>query len=166
MDKREQLEKEYIELGNELPTIHTDLDFENHCYWRMAADNVVGDKWKRKVMPPFYKHCSLAQLDTAVNFLKMMREDYFAVKALDANSKKYRKNIELSELFDDIDDFLAKEEDTAHGEDGDHISDLRSKINYFKPNIQFKINKHDNITLYFNCICSYYGSYAYKRVLH
>ena len=65
----------YFELGNQLPKIYQHLDFENHCYWRIALDNTLNAKWKDVVPSPAYKNISKAQLNQVIHLLETYKED-------------------------------------------------------------------------------------------
>jgi len=65
----------YFELGNQLPKIHQHLDFENHCYWRIALDNTLNAKWKDVVPAPAYKNISEEQLNHVIHLLESYKED-------------------------------------------------------------------------------------------
>ena len=67
--------KLYFELGNQLPQIHKHLDFENHCYWRIALDNTLSAKWKDVVPAPAYKNISEEQLNHVIHLLKSYKKD-------------------------------------------------------------------------------------------
>ena len=70
--KKKQL---YFDLGNQLPKIHQHLNFENHCYWRIALDNTLNAKWKDVVSSPAYKNISEEQLNHVIHLLESYKED-------------------------------------------------------------------------------------------
>jgi hypothetical protein len=67
---RALLEKKYFKLGNELPTNYPKKRFDNHCYWRIALDNTLGDKWDRLIDRPAYKNLSHEQLQQVISLLE------------------------------------------------------------------------------------------------
>jgi len=67
--------KLYFELGNQLPLIHKHLNFDNHCYWRIALDNTLSAKWKDIVPAPAYKNISEEQLNHVIHLLESYKED-------------------------------------------------------------------------------------------
>lgn len=67
--------KLYFDLGNQLPTIHKHLNFDNHCYWRIALDNTLSAKWKDVVPAPAYRNISEEQLNHVIHLLKSYKED-------------------------------------------------------------------------------------------
>jgi len=87
---REYIEKKYLKLGNELPAMYPDLDFENHCYWRISLDNVVGNKWDRVIDKPAYKNLSLDQLQRVVDLMKSYKTDIEVLKENNKRSLEYR----------------------------------------------------------------------------
>ena len=87
---RSGLEKEYLELGNELPTIYPSLNFKNHCYWRIALDNAVGDQWNKKLVSPAYKNLSNEQLQQAVELMQSFQQDAYLLQEKNKLSLQYR----------------------------------------------------------------------------
>lgn len=87
---REELEKAYIELGNLLPVINKNVDFKNHCYWRMANDNACYKKWNEEVDKPFYKNASDELLYHSIKLLTRMICNYDEVSRLNKLSLRYR----------------------------------------------------------------------------
>jgi len=70
---REKIESLYLILGNRLAKNNKNTHkLKNHCYWRIANDNAVGNKWSNVVERPFYKNCSIEQLEQSVNILTEM----------------------------------------------------------------------------------------------
>lgn len=87
---RDQLQSRYFELGNELPEVYPDLNFDNHCYWRIALDNAVGDKWKNQIPSPAYKNLSDEQLEEVVLLLEKYKDDEAALIEDNQKSLKWR----------------------------------------------------------------------------
>jgi hypothetical protein len=65
----------YFGLGNELPEIHKHLNFENHCYWRIALDNTLSAKWKDVIPAPAYKNLTKEQFSHVIQLLKSYKVD-------------------------------------------------------------------------------------------
>ncbi len=87
---RDQLEKEYFELGNLLPKFYPDLNFENHCYWRIALDNAVKQRWTNTVDRPAYKNISTSLLEETVRLLNTYKTDQKLLEKHNEISLKYR----------------------------------------------------------------------------
>jgi hypothetical protein len=54
-----------MEIANELEEKYTDLNFKNHCYLRIAYDNVINSKWDTFICRPFTKKASAKQINDA-----------------------------------------------------------------------------------------------------
>jgi hypothetical protein len=76
-DKDMNLNKrqEYFNLGAALPLHYPNLNFDNHCYWRIALDNTLQAKWKDKIPAPAYKNITEEQLDFVIHLLKSYQND-------------------------------------------------------------------------------------------
>jgi hypothetical protein len=59
------------QLANDLEKQYPDLNFRNHCYLRIAYDNVLFAKWDTVVNRPFTKNANQEQINFA-NFLLTM----------------------------------------------------------------------------------------------
>lgn len=71
LNKRQQ----YFDLGNELPKKYSHLNFDNHCYWRIALDNTLQAKWKDKIPAPAYRNLTEEQFDFVLHLLKSYQID-------------------------------------------------------------------------------------------
>lgn len=89
--ERANLEIAYIELGNILPKINSSIDFENHCYWRIANDNACYRRWDTVVKPPFYKNASRELLYHSIKNLCKMVSSYSETNRLNSLSLRYRQ---------------------------------------------------------------------------
>jgi hypothetical protein len=58
-----------MQLAKKLENIYFDLNFKNHCYLRIAYDNVVKDKWSDVIDKPFTIKASLFQVKKANDLL-------------------------------------------------------------------------------------------------
>lgn len=85
-----ELERAYFQLGNKLPEVYQDRGFDNHCFWRIALDNVIGDKWNRQVKSPAYKHLSNDQLECVINLLNKYLVDPTLLERHNTNSLAWR----------------------------------------------------------------------------
>lgn len=83
-------QQQYFALGNELPRIYPHLNFDNHCYWRIALDNTLQGKWKDKIPSPAYKHLTEEQLDYVIYLLKSYKNDEQLLQEHNQNSLRYR----------------------------------------------------------------------------
>ena len=63
------------QLANELEKQYPDLNFKNHCYLRIAYDNVVHAKWDTVVDRPFVARASSRQVNKANFLLGLYKED-------------------------------------------------------------------------------------------
>jgi hypothetical protein len=80
-------------LANELEQQYTDLNFRNHCYLRIAYDNVLYAKWDTVVDRPFVANASLDQVDRANKLLTLYKTDKNTLINHNKNSLIYRKKI-------------------------------------------------------------------------
>ena len=71
LNKRQQ----YLDLGNQLAHKHLHLNFDNHCYWRIALDNTLFAPWKNVVPAPAYRNITEDQLDYVIHLLKSYLDD-------------------------------------------------------------------------------------------
>ncbi|ALM21073.1 acetyltransferase [Nonlabens sp. MIC269] len=85
--------KLYFELGEQLPKQYPELNFDNHCYWRIALDNVLQGKWRDKIPAPAYKHLTDDQLDYVIHLLKSYSKDQRLLLQHNENSLRYRGKI-------------------------------------------------------------------------
>ncbi|PRP67750.1 acetyltransferase [Nonlabens agnitus] len=88
--KRSDLEQQYKELGNQLPLQYPNLNFKNHCYWRIALDQAVGDQWNQHISSPAYKNLSDQQLEDVVSHLKSYEQDEKLLDQHNRASLKWR----------------------------------------------------------------------------
>ena len=69
-EKRVSLSEEIIRLSNQLDEqFAKELNFRNHCYLRIAYDNIVKNKWDIVVSKPFTKYATQEQLKNTVLLL-------------------------------------------------------------------------------------------------
>lgn len=96
-------------LSNELDSQYNDeLNFRNHCYLRIAYDNVVQNKWDVILKRPFTKFASENQLKNVVAFLNLYRSDKKKLLIDNKRSLDFRKKVTESNtaftttLFEDF----------------------------------------------------------------
>jgi len=87
---RREMEREYKSLGNELPQYHPNKSFQNHCYWRIALDNAVGEQWNKKISSPAYKKITDEQLLKTNQFLRLYIKDRKLLEKHNEQSLIYR----------------------------------------------------------------------------
>ena len=80
----------YFSLGNELAELHKHLDFQNHCYWRIALDNTLSAKWKDVISAPAYKNLTDEQFNHVIHLLKHYKVDEKLLLEHNRISLKYR----------------------------------------------------------------------------
>ena len=59
----------YLELPEQLVRNYPELNFENHCYLRIALDQVYQTKWDTKIPKLAYKYLTKLQLETVQKLL-------------------------------------------------------------------------------------------------
>ncbi|AZQ43155.1 acetyltransferase [Nonlabens ponticola] len=91
--ERDGLHKRYFELGNELPDIYPSKSFQNHCYWRIALDQVISDKWNHKLDSPAYKNLSDEQLQQVIELLEHYKDDEVLLEKHNKQSLRYRGKV-------------------------------------------------------------------------
>lgn len=94
-DKRAYLEESCKNYADELVAKYNHLVFDNHCYMRMAYDDVVKDKWDKKVEKPFYKNATKLQLQKAVGNMILMLSEQEWVHYLNRKSLVYRGKLKI-----------------------------------------------------------------------
>jgi hypothetical protein len=67
---RNELEKRYFLMAKELEQKYPTKSFKNHCYWRIALDQVMGSNWSEVLERPAYKKLSAQGLAKAVSLLE------------------------------------------------------------------------------------------------
>ena len=92
MDKfSEEYYKAYQNLPEKLAEQYSDLNFENHCYLRIALDNTFEGKWDTFLKRPAYKNLS----DSEKSIVRQLLKSYESNKSLllehNKNSLKWRK---------------------------------------------------------------------------
>ena len=87
--------KQYIETYQNLPEklteIYPDLNFENHCYLRIALDNAVRAKWDTVLKRPAYKNLNQLQLQEVLSLLHKYQTDKSLLLHHNTLSLKWRQ---------------------------------------------------------------------------
>jgi len=83
----------YQNLPEELVNIYPNLNFENHCYLRIALDNTFQTKWDTVIDRPAYKNLSPSKMDKVLKLLKHYKTDYKQLVEHNRNSINWRKNM-------------------------------------------------------------------------
>ena len=81
---------EYFDLGKQLVQKYPHLQFDDHCYWRIALDNTLNNKWKNVIPPPAYRNLSEEQLDYTLHLLRSYLKDEQLLLEHNKNSLAYR----------------------------------------------------------------------------
>ena len=83
-------QKVYQGLPERLAEQYRDLNFDNHCYLRIALDNTIGAKWDTKIARPAYKNLTKEQLDRVLCLLGQYQTDKAMVLRHNQISLDYR----------------------------------------------------------------------------
>ena len=79
-------------LSNELDLQYSaELNFRNHCYLRIAYDNIVGNKWDVVIKRPFTKYATNNQLQNAAAALLLYKSDKKKLLTDNEKSLGFRK---------------------------------------------------------------------------
>ncbi len=73
-----------------------EFDFKNHCYLRIAYDNVLNNKCDMVVKKPFVNNATQKQLEEGLNLLKQYLANRDLLKQHNNCSLNFRKNSTLS----------------------------------------------------------------------
>ena len=85
------LKARYFELPKVLEARYPALNFQDHCYWRIALDNVFQSRWDRMIAKPAHQHLSDSQLEQVVTMLEAYTDNLQLLMAHNAYSLKLRK---------------------------------------------------------------------------
>lgn len=81
----------YQSLPENLVEQYKDLNFENHCYLRIALDNTFQKKWNKVLKSPAYKHLNNSQLEQVILLLKSYQTDKALLLEHNKKSLAWRK---------------------------------------------------------------------------
>lgn len=79
-----------LEKANDLEKMYPKLNFRNHCYLRIAYDNVVQAKWDTILERPFISKANLLQITQANELLESYRNNIELLLEHNLNSLCYR----------------------------------------------------------------------------
>lgn len=87
----------YLGLPEKLAEQYSELNFDNHCYLRIALDNTLGARWDTKITKPAYRNLTVAGLDEVSSLLQRYIADKPLLLKHNKISLAYRKkeNIKL-----------------------------------------------------------------------
>ena len=86
----EDLTIKYLQLGSTLENTYPELTFKNHCYWRIALDNTLSEKWDNVIERPAYKNLTGEQLEKVVDLLDKYQSDKHLLMTHNKKSLQYR----------------------------------------------------------------------------
>ena len=87
----------YLGLPEQLTGNYPELNFENHCYLRIALDLVFQTKWDAKIPKPAHKHLNAEQLETVQKLLTCYLTDKALLLQHNTLSLHYRKEAKGSQ---------------------------------------------------------------------
>lgn len=80
----------YLQIPEALVQKYGELNFENHCYLRIALDNVVGTKWDTRIARPAYKNLTTKQRALVIAYLSNYLDDKATLLSHHMISMAYR----------------------------------------------------------------------------
>ena len=81
----------YQHLPETLVAQYPQLNFDNHCYLRIALDNTFQAKWDTKIKRPAYKNLNEEALKQVIALLETYRTDKHLLLTHNQNSLNWRK---------------------------------------------------------------------------
>ncbi len=90
MNKTIDYKTYYAQLPDLLVQTYPELNFQNHCYLRIALDNVIGTKWDLRIARPAYKNLNSTQRSLVIENLSLYLEDKATLLAHNMISLAYR----------------------------------------------------------------------------
>jgi hypothetical protein len=92
-----ELEKEYFQVAKKLERQYRHLQFEDHCYWRIALDNTLKAKWDDIIERPAYKNLPDSLFETVIKRLHSYLKDEELLLMHNEKSLAYRRFSDLSD---------------------------------------------------------------------
>ena len=86
----QQYHETYQNLPEKLTKIYPDLNFDNHCYLRIALDNTFKTKWDTVLKRPAYKNLNSLKRSEVLTLLKSYQTKKELLLAHNENSLRYR----------------------------------------------------------------------------
>lgn len=84
----------YKDYYRQLPEIlvlkYPNLNFETHCYLRIALDNAIGTRWDSRIAKPAYRNLSSKQRALVIEYLYQYTRDKAMLQAHNLISLAYR----------------------------------------------------------------------------
>ncbi len=80
----------YLQLPDTLAQKYPDLNLKNHCYLRIALDNVIGTRWDKRIARPAYQNLSTQQRALVISYLSTYLDDKSTLLAHNMISLAYR----------------------------------------------------------------------------
>ena len=91
MSRKSELSYEaYQGLPEKLASHYINLNFDNHCYLRIALDNTLGVKWDTKISRPAYRNLTMEQLNSVIHLLRRYFYDEALLLQHNTRSLEYR----------------------------------------------------------------------------
>ncbi|MDO1500302.1 acetyltransferase [Winogradskyella maritima] len=88
----------YKGLPEALEKSYHKLNFDNHCYLRIALDNTFNAKWDNVIKRPAYKNLSKEKLERVVGLLQAYKTDLELLQSHNAKSLSWRKKLKTNTL--------------------------------------------------------------------
>jgi len=85
----------YQNLPEKLPKIYPELNFDNHCYLRIALDNTFSAKWDIKINRPAYKNLNDNQLEEVLKLLQQYQTKKDLLLEHNQNSLIWRRKSKM-----------------------------------------------------------------------
>ncbi len=82
----------YQNLPEKLAEQYKDLNFDNHCYLRIALDNTLKTRWDTLIKKPAYKNLNAEQLEQVVEHLRLYQQSEKLLFEHHQNSLDWRKD--------------------------------------------------------------------------
>ncbi|XLS30589.1 acetyltransferase [Flavobacteriaceae bacterium M23B6Z8] len=86
----------YKQLPERLTEVYPDLNFDNHCYLRIALDNTLGAKWDTIIERPAYKNLNAEQSLMVRELLSSYEQDKELLLEHNRKSLEWRKKLKKS----------------------------------------------------------------------
>lgn len=77
---------------------YPELNFEDHCYLRIALDHVFGNQWDLKIHRPAFKHLTEKELKKVVTILQTYLENKPLLLQHHSQSLAYREKWKSKQL--------------------------------------------------------------------
>lgn len=90
MDTNVNYKDYYRRLPEVLVLQYPELNFETHCYLRIALDNVIGTKWDARIARPAYKNLNSKQRSLVIAYLYEYTRDKQMLSSHNLISLAYR----------------------------------------------------------------------------